>query len=475
MTLHDRFMLLQRVGMGGMSEVWRADDRVLGRPVAVKVLASPLAADPLLRAATWREARAAARLTHPHVTQVYDYGEASLPGGAVVPYLVMELVEGESLADRLRSGPLPWPDATRMAAEVAAALASAHALGMVHRDVKPGNVMLTPAGAKVLDFGIAALAGGGPDTDGGRLVGTPAYAAPERLQASAAAPASDVYALGVVLFEALTGYPPVAARTWQEAHAAHRKGTPAPPLAIAGLPRRVTRLYLACVAADPADRPTAGELAEGLSAAVGQPVRSGSAPLGQEPGPGLGPGHYEPSPGHVIATAPLPHPATMIEPMSAVAGLPDQAGTRPLRPLLFGLGAAVVALGLALAVVTAALLSSPAARTAPPLPSSSPSATPQAALSASPSLTPSFGTAAAVVDQLDRIIGEALAAGRIDADSAQKLRDKLTDIRNNLARGRVRKQVQDLKRTIEGLLNDDKIDQSTADQLNALLDTLVGG
>src|SRR5690348_691141 len=153
-TLHGRFALRERIGAGGMSEVWRADDEVLGRPVAVKALAVPLAADPVLRAATWREARAAAKLTHPNVTAVYDYGEAPMPGGAVLPYLVMELVDGESLADRLRSGPLPWPEATRIGAQVAAALSVAHGLGIVHRDIKPGNVMLTAGGAKVLDFGI---------------------------------------------------------------------------------------------------------------------------------------------------------------------------------------------------------------------------------------------------------------------------------------------------------------------------------
>ncbi|MEU4717204.1 serine/threonine protein kinase, partial [Micromonospora purpureochromogenes] len=109
--LHDRYVLRAPIGLGGMSEVWRADDEVLHRPVAVKALAAQLAADPQLRATIQREARAAARLTHPHVTQVYDYGEATLPGGVVVPYLVMELVEGRSLADRLTAGPLAWPDA----------------------------------------------------------------------------------------------------------------------------------------------------------------------------------------------------------------------------------------------------------------------------------------------------------------------------------------------------------------------------
>jgi serine/threonine protein kinase len=109
LRLHDRFTLVERIGLGGMAEVWRADDQVLERPVAVKVLAGSLSRDRTLRAATWREAKAAARLAHPNVTQVYDYGEAPLPGGGVSPYLVMELVDGESLADRLRRAPMAWP------------------------------------------------------------------------------------------------------------------------------------------------------------------------------------------------------------------------------------------------------------------------------------------------------------------------------------------------------------------------------
>ncbi|MFJ6954982.1 serine/threonine-protein kinase, partial [Micromonospora aurantiaca (nom. illeg.)] len=140
LRLHDRYVLRERIGLGGMSEVWRADDEVLHRPVAVKALAGQLAADPQLRAVIQREARAAARLTHPHVTQVYDYGEATLDGGVVVPYLVMELVEGQTLADRLAGGPLAWPDAVRTAGQVAGALAAAHRIGVVHRDVKPANV-----------------------------------------------------------------------------------------------------------------------------------------------------------------------------------------------------------------------------------------------------------------------------------------------------------------------------------------------
>ncbi|RFS46810.1 protein kinase domain-containing protein [Micromonospora craniellae] len=136
LRLHDRYVLHDRIGLGGMSEVWRADDEVLGRPVAVKVLAGSFAVDPDLRATLRREARAAARLAHPHVTQVYDYGEATLDGGTVVPFLVMELVDGQNLADRLADGPLPWPSALRTAAQVATApLAAAHRIG----DVRSGS------------------------------------------------------------------------------------------------------------------------------------------------------------------------------------------------------------------------------------------------------------------------------------------------------------------------------------------------
>ncbi|WCN84147.1 serine/threonine-protein kinase [Micromonospora sp. LH3U1] len=269
LRLHDRYVLHERIGLGGMSEVWRADDDVLGRPVAIKVLAGQLAADPQLRATIQREARAAARLTHPHVTQVYDYAEANLAGGVVVPYLVMELVDGHNLADRLRTGPLPWPEAVRVAGQIAAALAAAHRIGVVHRDVKPGNVMLTDTGAKVLDFGIAAL--GGLDGQSGEpLMGTPAYFAPERLAAGPPDPASDVYALGVLLYRTLTGRAPLPVQSWEDALEVHRRGTPVPPLRVPGLPADIAELTVACMATNPADRPSAAHLARRFGA--GQPV-----------------------------------------------------------------------------------------------------------------------------------------------------------------------------------------------------------
>ncbi|MGI5239881.1 serine/threonine-protein kinase [Dactylosporangium sp. CA-139066] len=491
MRVHDRFALRERIGTGGMSEVWRAEDEVLGRAVAVKMLTAPLAMDPLLRAATWTEARAAARLAHPHVTQVYDYGEAALPNGTTVAYLVMELVEGQSLADRLRQGPLPWPEATAVAAEVAAALAAAHRVGVVHRDIKPGNVMLTAAGAKILDFGIAALGGGESAADGDRLVGTPAYAAPERLQPGAAAPESDVYALGVLLYEALTGRRPVKALTWQEAAEAHRaaaEGAPAPPLDVPGLPRQVRRLCMDCLSADPAQRPTAEDAARGLAAAAGRqpPVTTALPTVVGAPPPAT---HAPPSSaqgaraGYAVGSAPLPHPATTVAPAELGFDVePDGVAERHLpRPVLAALVGAVVVLGVALAVVTAMLLSRPPDQTAQSAgsgaPSGQPSQTTQAGSSGPPATTasplPAATTPQEIADRLEATIADAIAAGTIDAKAADKLREKVDDLRQNAGRGKVRKSAQELQRTIDQLRKDGQVDDQTAAQLIRLLRPLL--
>jgi serine/threonine-protein kinase len=257
-----RYRLLDRIGVGGMSVIWRASDELLGRPVAVKVLAADLAADSRFRALARAEARAAAALVHPHVTTTYDYGEAFNADGGVTTFVVMELLAGEPLSARLTAGPLPWPEALRTAAEVADALAAAHRLGIVHRDVTTDNVMLTPAGVKVLDFGIATTVGAPDEDTDGLTFGTPAYVAPERLDGRRARPATDTYALGVLLCEILTGHPPYPAETWEEL-AEIRRGEPPRP-AVAGLPDEVAALCQRCLAPRPQDRPTASQVAETL-------------------------------------------------------------------------------------------------------------------------------------------------------------------------------------------------------------------
>lgn len=264
-----RYQLRERIGVGGMSVVWRAHDEVLGRDVAVKVLSAAAAPDPARLGRIRLEARAAAGLRHPNIVEVYDYGESpGEPGGPPVPYVVMELVEGRPLAGLLAQEALPWRTAAHLGAQVAAALAAAHARGVVHRDVKPANVMVTPAGAKLLDFGISAEVGAADETDG-EVLGTPAYLAPERLDGGPVRPATDVYGLGLLLYRALAGRMPWHAATVTEMVRAHLYSDPAPLPLIAGLPPRVADLCRRCLQKDPKDRPSAAEAAGILAEAAG--------------------------------------------------------------------------------------------------------------------------------------------------------------------------------------------------------------
>ena len=268
--LMDRYRLVERLGAGGMSVVWRAYDQVLGRHVAVKVLSGKYVADAASRNVIRAEAKAAARVSHPHLTNVYDYGESQQPDGTTVPFVVMELVEGSTLAERLARGPIPWRTALRVCAEVAAGLAAAHDSGLVHRDVKPANVMLTGAGAKVVDFGIAAVVGEQVDDgEDGVLLGTPAYLAPERLQGGPVTPATDVYGIGLLLYRVVSGRLPWRAETTTQMIEAHCRAAPAPMSAVDGLPPEVADLCSRCLRKDPTERPASADVARLLAAAVG--------------------------------------------------------------------------------------------------------------------------------------------------------------------------------------------------------------
>ncbi|MEV4707238.1 serine/threonine-protein kinase [Actinoplanes sp. NPDC049316] len=261
-VLGGRYTLLDVLGTGGMAVVWRARDEVLGRQVAVKLLAGRYAGDAQSRARIRDEARAAATLSHPNVAQIYDYGEA-LDGGRLTPYVVMELVHGITLQQRVRNGLLEPHEIFRIGAQVAAALAAAHADGLVHRDVKPGNVMVTPAGAKVVDFGLAATVG--PVEPDDELLGTPAYLAPERVVGGAVEPASDVYALGVLLYRLLAGESPWTVDSTTQMLTAHVSVEPVPLPQLPGVPWAVTDLINRCLRKDPAERPSAAEAAEVLA------------------------------------------------------------------------------------------------------------------------------------------------------------------------------------------------------------------
>jgi eukaryotic-like serine/threonine-protein kinase len=210
-----RYRFESRIATGGMGEVWRATDTSLGRPVAIKVLKSEYADDPLFRSRFETEARHAASLHHPGVASVYDVGESGLLGaadgsGLPRPFLVMELVDGQPLSALLRGGQPLDPEVVRdLMAQAADAIGAAHRAGIVHRDVKPANLLVTPnRQMKITDFGIARASDGLGLTATGQVMGTPQYLSPEQARGGTATSASDVYSLGVVAFECLAGHRP---------------------------------------------------------------------------------------------------------------------------------------------------------------------------------------------------------------------------------------------------------------------------
>jgi hypothetical protein len=252
-----RYQLDSRIGVGGHGEVWRGSDMVLGRPVAIKLLHAGIAHHPETLARFRAEARHAGALSHEGIAHVYDYCEPDPPDP---PFLVMELVDGPSLAGVLADGPMDPARAMDIVAQVAAGLHAAHRAGLVHRDIKPGNVLLSRSGAvKIADFGLAHAAGSAPITSTGILVGTPGYLAPERVGGARATLASDLYSLGVVAYECLTGAAPFDGIPMEVA-LAHRD-RPLPPLP-AAVPAEVAALVMELTAKDPAARPgNAGDVA----------------------------------------------------------------------------------------------------------------------------------------------------------------------------------------------------------------------
>lgn len=266
----DRYRLVRPLGAGSSATVWAASDTALERTVAVKLLHGSAVADPTERERLRREARALAKLAHPRITIVFDYLEQRQPDGTPQPVLVTELLHGTALSDRLRGGPLPAAEAVAVCAQLADALHAAHNAGIVHRDVKPGNVMLTANGAKLLDFGIAQAVTDSNLT-GNMAIGTPACMAPEQLTGRGAVPASDVYALGCVLYWCLIGHPPYESPDVTRVAEAHLYA-PIPPLNVAGLSPNVVDLYTRCMAKDAAQRPSAAEVYGRLLQPAAPPV-----------------------------------------------------------------------------------------------------------------------------------------------------------------------------------------------------------
>ena len=326
--LGDRYELRAPIAVGGMGEVWRALDTVLGRDVAVKVLKPEYSADPGFLERFRAEARHTAALSHPNIAAVYDYGEAS-DGGQVSAYLVMELVPGEPLSDELsRQGRMPADRAMDLLGQAAQGLAAAHAAGFVHRDVKPGNLLVTPEGhVKVTDFGIARAVDQVPLTATGQVMGTAQYLAPEQALGRGATPASDVYALGVVAFEAVAGSRPFGGETPVAQAMAHVND--APPSLPADVPAPVRALIEQAMSKTASERPADGAAfaAAAARARAGQmPFAAGAATAATAAAAG----------GATAATQAMSDGRTAVMPVSGAAA--SGAGTRVLP--VAGAGAA---------------------------------------------------------------------------------------------------------------------------------------
>src|SRR5713226_820356 len=252
------------LGAGGMGEVYRARDTRLDRSVAIKILPAHFSSDPTRKQRFEREAKTISSLNHPHICVLHDIGSQ-----AGIDYLIMECVEGETLAKRLEKGPLPFDQVLKYGAQIADALDKAHRSGVIHRDLKPGNIMLTPSGAKLLDFGLAkpaapltsvatltaAATQSSPMTEQGAIVGTFQYMSPEQIEGKELDGRSDIFSLGAVLYEMLTGQRAFQGKSQLSVASAILEKEPAPittvkPLTPPGLDHAIRR----CLTKEPEGR-----------------------------------------------------------------------------------------------------------------------------------------------------------------------------------------------------------------------------
>ncbi|MCW3815141.1 serine/threonine protein kinase [Micromonospora sp. DR5-3] len=331
-VLSGRYRLDDRVATGGMGDVWRATDLVLGRQVAVKVLLPALVSDPDFIARFRAEARIMASLRHPGVVQVFDCGEDELPDGGRADYLVMEFVEGEPLSRRIQeAGHLEVAETMSIVAQVAQALQAAHARGIVHRDVKPSNLLVQQDGAVVLvDFGVARSTNVTSITSTNAVPGTALYMAPEQAAGRPVSGATDIYALGAVAYCCLTGSPPFTGDNPLQVAVRHLDDEP--PELPADIPQPVRDLVARALAKDPADR-----YPDGAAMAAAARAAMAGAPTAMVP----------------VALRGAVGPATRDDPtLAAPLAMVAPAGRRGRRGTLVGALAAVLvaltALGAAL-------------------------------------------------------------------------------------------------------------------------------
>jgi tRNA A-37 threonylcarbamoyl transferase component Bud32 len=509
----DRYRLERPLGAGGSAVVWEAHDTALNRTVAAKLLHGGATDDPVGQERLRREAHALARLAHPRITTVFDYVEQAMDDGTTQPVLITELLRGVTLEERLASGPLPEAEARRVCTQLADALRAAHRAGIVHRDLKPGNVMLTADGAKLFDFGIAQTASDTEST--GRLViGTPACMAPEQLTGRGAVAASDVYALGCVLYWCLTGRPPFAGATVDQVVNGHLQGSP-PPLAIPGLPPQIVGLYWQCLAKDPGHRPTAEAVVGGLEQAerpvahrtlvmpayeapggggydIGGPGSGTGAGAGHGGGPGLGYGGGA-GPGHGAGSG-----------FGHGAGAAARFAGRRSRVGMLVVGALVIA-AVAAGVTALAMHGSNASSgasagqgvasqtptVAPTTTTPSPSVSASASASASTPSAPASPTADPATDPIAYLEGmrtqiQALISqgpNTLDPNTGHDLENSIADLENAVTAAQqggnhtrklrdVANKISTLNSKISDASNNGTIDQAAAQQLSDELQTL---
>lgn len=422
-VLAGRYRLIDQLGRGGMAEVWRAEDLTLLRPVAIKLLAPPPAGSgPAPARLAWREARDAARLIHANVVQIYDVGS----DGDLL-YLVMELVAGRDLEQVLREqGPFTPERVMRVGVQTARALAAAHAAGIVHKDVKPGNLLEAADGTvKLTDFGIAGPLTGPAGPAGAprpTLLGTSAYIAPEQALGGPAGPASDLYSLGCVLYELLTGEPPFTSAEAVNVLHQHVTDPPVPPSALRpDIPAELEQAVLRLLAKNPAERPADASLVASVLDSISS--------TGTAPG----------APGNSTQVLPTldPAQARRASPEQAQGPPPGPAGPRPIaawlgqRPLLAAALAAVVLIAVVTAI--AAVRESggrPSAAPSTSKPASSPTRD-RRTLSATPGGQPP-GSPAEALEALRQRLGRQVAGGTLDPKTADKIGKQLEQIAHRI-------------------------------------------
>ena len=339
--LDNRYRLDERVATGGMGDVWRGTDVVLGRTVAVKVLRTAMLEDPEFATRFYGEARMMAAFRHPGVVEVYDYASnGDYDGPERVAYLVMAFVEGEPLSNRVKQGPLEVTETMSIVAQAADALHAAHENGIVHRDVKPGNLIVKPTGAVILvDFGVARSNAMTSVTGLNAIVGTALYMAPEQVAKGNLTPATDIYALGAVAYHCIAGRPPFDGDNALQVALRHLEDEPDP--LPDHVPAQVRHLLARAMAKQPADRfQSAAEFAEAAFAAAG-PVDwkrlTGTALVAPVSPARLGSGQFPTVPLSPAAPSavPVPRSGPMPTPVSAPASGKGRAPAQ--RVLMFAI------------------------------------------------------------------------------------------------------------------------------------------